>query len=1084
MGAPKEQTIKNWAGVNLKDAADKVADNEVLASQNCYQPSKGSFFNRFGSVLDQPAATFPLASRISGVWRHYSVDGDRFSLYHCVPNSSLLPDNTVDLTLSEIADTLGNIFGGGGIVALRVCYSWIGAGLEQTYNSRNRAGFPAVGSFPLNASANPAHQTITLGSASSTLSVVVPAFPSGVRGANIFVARGTATQMVYMGSVTTSGGQILVREFIGPVAANSDQFLATLPSSATMTAYTPSGTDVTTALNAYNSATAFYNAIYQKDLNLGLGPPAIVPGTDLGNAYNAMIVAKNTYVSTQAAAAGLLTTGTTYDAKVVQIDNKTGLILAISPVFSGVSGTAVLIGLPLVGATPNGSYLQLFFGTHSGTLFLVPQAQIVTGNPATGITFTQSNALPPGGTVVVSVLPTSGQTAPAAPGGSNQQPFIGEASFAGGTLTPGNYWVGFSWVCDTNNQEGSGGLRTTKVQCAQQLTLINQNASIGAAMPSLPSVNGAQSIYVFVGTQDPTKHPMTCVGIGRAGGDDFAITAIPSHNAQTSPTLFGPDKNSAVFWNGVSDGLVGGTGYQVGQAMQARFAFMLARKNDGAVTEIFPSRTHLTQVFENLQTIAYQGDYYFQGSQGAQIQLHNWAPQPKSQNDLYVRSASTPPYIQPYAWSRTVNDPSFCYQLGMSYFANGADIPWQTDGYTLGQLSVAAAVNQTLLPPPPKYIFVFQNSLIAAGNGNQVYASNANQPFNWAVGGDGPAVRFVTIGDAVGSGVTASGIFTPQTEATSNPGSFLIGFKKIGVWMVNGVPDPVAGIGTPMVQISGRAGCVAYRSIAQTPIGTVFMGQDANVYLIRSVAEPVRIGTKIQNALKHLVGNDVLMRLCTATYHDNHYKLSFPSAAIVAAGGVIYCDSEYWADLRTEGGDPIKWFGPMVGRSVGCQIVLAGDQDDLSRLVADGSQIRTYTADSITTLSDLSPTNTAQSVVKQVKSKQYRGGLEAHLKRILGANLDMYLDFGFTNEVLVEFFADSFYQQVDRIISSGGAIWDASNWDGSNWADAEWFGRAFLLGTNISGRTGQFQITHSNSAPFALAAVTLITQPENRRMVE
>lgn len=1083
MGAPKEQTIKNWAGVNLKDAADKVADNEVLASQNCYQPSKGSFFNRFGSVLDQAAASFPLASRISGVWRHYSVDGDRFSLYHCVPNSSLLPDNTVDLTLSEIADTLGNIFGGGGIVALRVCYSWIGAGLEQTYNSRNRAGFPAPGAFPLvNAAANPAHQTITLGSASSTLSVVVPAFPTGIRGANIFVARGTATQMTYMGTVTTSGGTLLVREFIGPVAANTDQFLGVLPSSATMSAYTPSGTDVTTALNVYNAATAFYNSIYQKDLALGIGPPQNVPGTDLGNAYQAMISAKNNYNATQAAAAGLLTPATTYDAKVVQVDNKTGLILAMSPVFSAAAGTAVLIQLPEVNATISDSYLHLFFGSHGGTLYLVPEVQIVTGNAATGFTFTDSSALPPGGVVVVSKLPTSGQTAPAVPGGTNQQPFIGEASYPGGTLTPGVYWVGFAWVCDPNSEEGAGDVTAVQVQCAQQITLVNQNASIGVDMPSLPSVNGAQAIYIFVGTQDPTKHPMTCVGIGRAGGDEVAIISIPFHNAQTSPSLYGPDQNPAHFWNGVNDGFVGGSGYEIGQAMQSRFAFLMASKNGGPIQEIFPSRTHFAEVVIRLETIAFQGDF-FQGGVG-QIQLHNWAPQPKSQNDRYVRIASSPPYIQPYIWPRTVIDPSFCYQLGMSYFSNGADIPWKTDGYTLGQLAVAAAVNQTLLPPPPKYIFVFQNSLIAAGAGNQIYASNANQPFNWAVGGDGPAVRFVTIGDAVGSGVTAAGIFTPQTDSTSNPGSFLIGFKKIGVWMVNTVPDPVSGIGTTMVQVSGRAGCVAYRSIAQTPIGTIFMGQDANVYLIRSIAEPTRIGTKIQNALAHLVGNDVLMRMCTATYHDNHYKLSYPSAALVAAGGAIYCDSEYWADLRTEGGDPIKWFGPMIGRSVGCQIVLAGDQDDLSRLVSDGSQIRTYTADSSTTLNDLSPTNTAQSVVKKIKSKQYRGGLEAHLKRILGANLDMYLDFGFTNEVLVEFFADSFYQQVDRILSSGGAAWDASNWDGSNWADAEWFGRAFLLGTNISGRTGQFQITHSNSAPFALAAVTLITQPENRRMTE
>jgi hypothetical protein len=181
MGTPKEREIKNWRGVNLKDAADKVADNEVLAAQNCWQPSKGSFFNRYGSVIDQPAASFPLASAVSGVWRHNAANTQRTSLYHCVPNDSLLPDNTTDLVLTEVVDFLGNIFGGSFGVPLLVCYSWIGAGLEQTYNTKNRAGFSSL-VFPIPSYLNTSHQTITLSETTSSFRLRSLLFLQGYGG--------------------------------------------------------------------------------------------------------------------------------------------------------------------------------------------------------------------------------------------------------------------------------------------------------------------------------------------------------------------------------------------------------------------------------------------------------------------------------------------------------------------------------------------------------------------------------------------------------------------------------------------------------------------------------------------------------------------------------------------------------------------------------------------------------------------------------------------------------------------------------------------------------------------------------------
>ena len=417
-----------------------------------------------------------------------------------------------------------------------------------------------------------------------------------------------------------------------------------------------------------------------------------------------------------------------------------------------------------------------------------------------------------------------------------------------------------------------------------------------------------------------------------------------------------------------------------------------------------------------------------------------------------------------------------------------------TDGYVLGQLSPVASTTQTLLPPIPRYISIFQSSLVAFGNprDNALYSSNANAPQNWATGGAGALLRFVQIGDATGSGGTSLGIFTPATEATSNPGSFLIGFKKNGTWMVNSVPDPAAAtlagqlgqIGSPMVQVSGRVGCVAYRSIVQAPQGTIFLGQDGNVYLINAVREPQRIGTKIQNGLIHLVGNDAAFKSCTAVYHDNHYKLSFPSAAAAIASPIVN-DSEFWADLRTEGGSPINWFGPHQGRNIGAQVVLVGDSDDESRLVADCSVVRTYTADTIVAMWDLATNGSFTPIVNKILSKIYRFGAEAHAKRIQGALIDLYIDDSYSNTILFEGFADVYYGAVNRQLSAGtAAVWDSTQFDQSVYADAYWEGRSFLFGQdNLVGRTFQFRITKQDMAPFVLGSVTLYIKPEKRRVI-
>lgn len=897
MAEPIEFPIKNFLGLNVRDAGDRIRDNEFTQLQNVYQPQRGTLSLRFGTTDYGSGKSIPLANRISGIWRHYTPLGDKTTLYHCEPDTNLLPDNTSDLVLTEVLDGLGYIYGGSlTITTLRFCYSWIGAGLEQTYNSKNRSGFPS--SFPVNAWDNPAHQTIFPVGLLSTIQVTVPTFPAGVRGANIFMSRGTSTQMTFMGTVTASGGSLMVRSFTGPLTSASD----------------PMGSDF------------------------------------------AVIGAKT-----------------------------------------------------------------------------------------------------------------------------------------GGSLQPGTYYVVPYWIADYGNEEGipspdNAPAFTTPATLIKQVAVLPGQDSIVVTAPSSPSSpNSARAIYVFISSQDPRLHSASWVGNINIGGSS-TYGSIPSTNAQTIPFLMATD-NPAIyplFFRGVNDQYVGTNNVQTGGRQQVRAGFLLADDGTGSLREVFPSRTLFAFAWQGYNPFI-PGDP-FSGTNPATFQA--WVQSPKTANDRYMLPSDSG-FTQPYSYSKTINDPQFCYALGMSYFVNGGDIPWQTDGQTLCQIGKVLATTGTILPPAPSFIQSYQDGLVTSGGDqrNQVYGSNAAAPNNWATGGDGTLLRFVTVGDADGTGVTASGIFTPATEATSNPNSYLVNFKKNGCWMISNIPDPIlstlAGnvLGqapTPMIQISGRVGCTAYRTVVNTPLGLVFLAQDANVYMINSVSEPRRIGTKVQNDLIHLVPNDSWMRQCTAVYHDNHLKISYPSPAATLSSPVVN-DSQLWLDLRTEDGDPTIWAGPHVGIGIAAQIVQAGETDDLSRIGVNSSTGWAIKLDDTSTLQDL-----GSNIIPIIKSKLYRFNAETRIKRYFGAYLDIFLDSGFKNTLLFTALADEFYGRVPRDVFPGqGATWDVSKWDGSAYADQMFFGISMLLGqTNLIGRTFQWTLTHEQGGvPFALESVVLLMSPERRRII-
>jgi hypothetical protein len=633
------------------------------------------------------------------------------------------------------------------------------------------------------------------------------------------------------------------------------------------------------------------------------------------------------------------------------------------------------------------------------------------------------------------------------------------AAVTGGSLKPGVYYVAAAWITDTGAQEGA--LPTvytpTSLCAAVQVVLESSDSAIQVGGLAAASTNGAKAAYVFIGTKSEKDLSMIWVGNIKTG-ETLTISSIPDgSNAQSHPDLAASDTTSAKFIGWVLPSAAGSGG-----ALTARMGFLIKKDSGGTVTQIATGRTILWLGV----TLVYDPIYASIPPGGSWGQSWYWGQ---------IRTTNDKIGTQPYNWGRTIYPPSFTYLNGLSFFANGIDIIWQTDGRALGQIARASG---TTLPPYPRFLATFQSCLLAAGAEakNQIYSSNANSPQNWAAGGTGTAKRFVTIGDLFGDEATALGIFSYADQAINDPRSFFCGFKKNGVWIKDSFPDPSGGVGSPTQQLDGAEGCTSYRSIRQTPLGLVYLSPDGMVRLIRGAGKPVEIGGRVKPLLSHLQLDDSLAQKVTAVYHKGHYKLSYPSTPTST-----YNDAELWADLQTAEGSTITWTGPHlvpVGGGIADQIVLNGESDDHSRLGVCSNSLNVAKLEDLSTYLYL-----GSSMSRTITTKDYRAGANAHLKRLLSLLAEIYFDSQFTHSVLFEAFLDDLYAQKNITLSSGAAVWDTSAYDlGAKFGSARFNEIAWHLSPeqNLSGRTAQFRITLVGDAQMILASMLIILKPERR----
>ena len=612
-----------------------------------------------------------------------------------------------------------------------------------------------------------------------------------------------------------------------------------------------------------------------------------------------------------------------------------------------------------------------------------------------------------------------------------------------GSLKKGTYYLTCVPHAVSGGVQYVGMNSTTVARNYITVRLDDDNQSIKAYTFLAGSVtaNGARYVHWFIGTKPPTEAPMTWVGITAISNTSVAasvavsqmlvVSSIPkSINLQTYLVNFNV-LGVVTTYNGIYTNELGYTG------VTTRVPFLIRKDSDGTFSEVHFARRNLPGY------------------------------------DPYDCLAPLPTDKYKFRFTTSLVTPVFDSFLGLTFIANGAQPMVQTDGITMQEMVPFAGTN---LPGPPTFVGHFKDQLICtvATYKNQVFGSNAYAWSNWSDGGTGTSLRFITVGDPFGDSVKVCGAFS-YTTGTDGPLSFLVALKKAACWVTTNIPNATSGVRSSMNQLSGKVGCIAAKTAVQTPSGFMFLGSDGYLYLSRGSGEPFNVGGSVQPILNHLTTNDTLMSLCTASFHDGFYKLSYPSSSTSTTN-----DAQLWADMRNQDGSPIDWSGPHTGVGIVHDIVLLGEADNSGRLglLAGGSA--TIVLDDTSTFQDLGTT-----ISSMIQSKTYRMRAEMHFKRFMGMLFDLYYDTQYAHTVLMEAFSDANYTQESRDLSTGAAVWDSSSFDTTGlWGDAMFQPVPWMFGdTNLVGRTFYWKLTHANNAQFILAASGIIFKPERRQIV-
>lgn len=338
-----------------------------------------------------------------------------------------------------------------------------------------------------------------------------------------------------------------------------------------------------------------------------------------------------------------------------------------------------------------------------------------------------------------------------------------------------------------------------------------------------------------------------------------------------------------------------------------------------------------------------------------------------------------------------------------------------------------------------------------------------------------PATAYVDLPAAV-TGLAVASLTSTQRSPTAPLACFTETSTHFAIGDL--VDDPTF----QFLDVSTEVGCVSDRTIVQTPVGLLFLGQDSVYLLPPQLAEPVRVGWPIERALRAIPS--AARPFCWADYHKGFYVLA------CAPPGGIDTTLQWRLDLRQGLTDPPSWWDsrhPAYTAFTRSRREPTEDDRGYAAVTTDDGcdvvlveQPNSYTDLDVPIVSDF----------KSARLTQGPGGQPAPLQPKVAKRVRAIAKVGSTTSLGVTVRADGALMEPGNAIQVSGSLplpgagrsrWNVARWNIDRWSsERESKGTFLVSGAPLRGLAFEVTITHNEAVPITLRDIELRVQPAER----
>jgi hypothetical protein len=263
--------------------------------------------------------------------------------------------------------------------------------------------------------------------------------------------------------------------------------------------------------------------------------------------------------------------------------------------------------------------------------------------------------------------------------------------------------------------------------------------------------------------------------------------------------------------------------------------------------------------------------------------------------------------------------------LNKCYIGNGVDGPIKWNG------STASLLNPTDFPTKAIQFLAYQDRLLSLdvnSPGDLTWSASFSDTDAWeTVANCGVRPDTNIYGMIIHGSTNVDSGYEAKVLLAGSKGMYLFG----GSDLTTG-----GGGNYTIYELGLSVGCSASSTMKWTPVGTIWLGNDRQIYLLPFFnLTPIPIGNNIKSVYKGYTGIEDIsaenIEKAEAVYHDGFYKLS------IASKGKTYNDKQFWLDVDRLGKDSTPWYGTMIGRSFSKMFVMNGPGDKGELIAGEGN---------------------------------------------------------------------------------------------------------------------------------------------------